>query len=296
MKKHAMILVAACVSSALSASGCLSWAPGWKDVKDATARENTAALLARARGEIARADDREKLAILIGTYERVLESDPWNYEALWSLGRYWILMGVAYTPEVKEKKECYIKALRYCERGMYTNDVFTKRVEGGAPVWEACDSLTAREIEAMYYWYASLGWYYLECMNPMEKLFNMPLASRNREMVDCMMEIDPTWGGGHPLSAVAGYYAALPFLLGGDLDKAARYFEMADQAGAGWLYVRFSRARLLHARTGDREAYRKDLEWVVAQDPHRAKSPYPWNVYFQREARNMLARDGVRGR
>jgi len=43
-------------------------------------------------------------------------------------------------------------------------------------------------------------------------------------------------------------------------------------------------------RTGDRAGFRRDLEWVLAQDPQRAESPFRWNVYFQRDAREMLAR------
>ena len=35
---------------------------------------------------------------------------------------------------------------------------------------------------------------------------------------------------------------------------------------------------------------KEDLEWVVAQDPHMAGNTYPWNVYFQSDARKMLAK------
>ena len=72
------------------------------------------------------------------------------------------------------------------------------------------------------------------------------------------------------------------------MKKSSEYYNKADEVGAEWLYVRFFRAKFLHAKTGDREAFRKDLEWVLAQDPHKALSPYPWNVYFQREAKKML--------
>ena len=42
-------------------------------------------------------------------------------------------------------------------------------------------------------------------------------------------------------------------------------------------------------RDGDREGFRRDLEWVAAQDPAALQGPYAWNVYFQRDARQMLA-------
>ena len=61
-------------------------------------------LIAQANRQIADADSKEKLADLIRTYEQVLEIEPANYEALWSLGRYYVLMGIAYSDSVKDQK------------------------------------------------------------------------------------------------------------------------------------------------------------------------------------------------
>jgi hypothetical protein len=33
-----------------------------------------------------------------------------------------------------------------------------------------------------------------------------------------------------------------------------------------------------------------DLQWVLGQDPHASGNTYPWNVYFQRQAKEMLNR------
>ncbi|HNW28972.1 MAG TPA: TRAP transporter TatT component family protein [Spirochaetota bacterium] len=289
MNVKSTVFAALCVAAVIGSCGCLSWKEGWKDVTGPVKKGDTGALIAKANLQIADADNREKLEALIRTYEEVLEIDPYNYEALWSLGRYYILMGVAYTDDVKVKKDYYIKAARACERAMYTNGEFKKLVDGGKTVWEASSVLKIREIEAIDYWYSALGWCYADCLNPVERILNLYWAKRNKIMLDRMMALDPAWGGGHPYTTKASYCAIIPSIAGGDLKKSAEYFEKADAAGAGWLYVRFSRAKFLHARMKDRDEYNKDLEWVIAQDPHRAKSPYPWNVYFQREAKKMLA-------
>jgi tetratricopeptide (TPR) repeat protein len=285
------ILVALCGTVVIGLSGCVSWNQGWKGIKDTARKGDVSGLIAQANRQIADADSKEKLADLIRTYEQVLEIEPANYEALWSLGRYYMLMGGAYSDSLEIKKEYYIKAMQICERGMYTNSGFKKLVDEGVPVWDASSVLTIREIEAMDYWYSALGWYFSDCMNPVERILNARLAVRNKKMLDRMMAIDPAWGGGHPYCLMAGYYAVVPSFMGGDLKKSSEYFNKADGAGAGWLYVRFARAKFLHAKTGDREAFRKDLEWVLAQDPHLALSPYPWNVYFQREAKKMLGQN-----
>jgi len=288
---RSILLALLCGAAVIGLSGCVSWDQGWKGIKDTARKDDVSGLIAQANRQIADADSKEKLTDLIRTYEQVLEIEPANYEALWSLGRYYTLLGCAYSDSLEIKKECYIKAIRLCERGMYTNSGFKKLVDEGAPVCDASSVLTIREIEAMYYWYASLGWYFAECMNPVERILSAQFVDRNKKMIDRMMAIDPAWGGGHPYSALAAYYAVLPSIMGGDLKKSSEYFNKADEAGAGWLYVKFLRAKFLHAKTGEREAFRKDLEWVLAQDPHLAQSPYPWNVYFQREAKKMLGQN-----
>jgi tetratricopeptide (TPR) repeat protein len=285
---RAMLLVALCGVVVIGLSSCTSWDPGWKGIKDMDRKGDVSGLIAQANKQIADADSKEKVAELIRTYEQVLEIEPANYEALWSLGGYYVMMGTAYSDSVKLKKEYYLKAIRMCERGMYTNSGFKKLVDGGAPVWDASSVLTNREMEAMFYWYSSLGLYFSECMNPVERIFNLRLLGHNKKMLDRMIAIDPLWHGGHPYAAMAVYYAVLPSIMGGDLKKSSEYYSKAVEVGNEYLYARFFRAKFLHAKTRDREAFRKDLEWVLARDPHKALTPYPWSVYYQREAKKML--------
>jgi tetratricopeptide (TPR) repeat protein len=285
------ILVALCGAVAIGLSGCVSWDSGWKGIKDPDRKGDVSGLIAQANRQIADADSKEKLAALIRTYEQVLEIEPANYEALWNLGRYYQLIGVAYADNVEIKKEYYIKAVQMGERGMYTNSGFKKLVDEGAPVWDAASVLTISEIKAMQYRYSALGFYFNECMNPVERILNLRLLGKNKKILDRMMAIDPAYAGGHPYTFMAAYYAVLPSIMGGDLKKASEYFSKADEVGAGWLHVRWTRAKFLHAKTGDREAFRKDLEWVLAQDPHLAMNLYPYNVYFQREAKKMLGQN-----
>jgi hypothetical protein len=47
---------------------------------------------------------------------------------------------------------------------------------------------------------------------------------------------------------------------------------------------------LLHTKNKDREAFEKDLNWVLSQDPNKVRHyfTYPCSVFVQREARDML--------
>ena len=88
------LLVALCGLVIIGLSGCFSLDPGWKGIKDMDRKGDVSGLIAQANRQIADADSKEKLADLIRTYEQVLEIEPANYEALWSLGRYYLLMGI----------------------------------------------------------------------------------------------------------------------------------------------------------------------------------------------------------
>jgi hypothetical protein len=88
-------------------------------------------LLSEANEQIMNADSKEKLLRLLGTYERILERDPSNYEALWSLGRYNVVMVLGYTESRSEKEKHNLAAINYCEQAMNTNPEFKALSAGG---------------------------------------------------------------------------------------------------------------------------------------------------------------------
>jgi len=246
-------------------------------------------LLAEANEQIMSADTKEKLRGLLGTYERVLETDPSNYEALWSLGRYNVVMVLGYTETQEEKEACNLAAMKYCEQAMNAHPEFKALRAGGESVGDACRVLSRREIAPLYYWYAATGSYWKECLPFLQRTRKMHLARGIKKVMVRMLEIDPTWAGGHPYYAWGFYYINIPRLLGGNLKKAEAFIDKAVEAGPKWLYARWGRAKYVYTRKKDKEAFREDMEWVIAQDPRKMDSPYPANVHFQRDAKDMLS-------
>lgn len=260
----------------------------WREIKKTTVQSDVMMLLSRAKRLIRQADTKDRVLELIDTYLDALRIDPDNYEALWSLGRYYQLMGFAYSHSIPEKEQYYLAQIRSCERAMETNHPYKALIENGEPVEKACRALTEREMHAIAYWSFGYGAYYKECFGRIGKLMKISLAVKARKVAERMMEINPTFDGGHPLVFMAGYYALLPQLLGGDTAKAADFYARAVKAGPKRLFARYCRARFLYTKMENRKAFREDLEWVIAQDPHMLDSPYAWNVFFQSSAREML--------
>ena len=261
---------------------------GWKQFKKPTKTGDVSVLLGRANEQSNEADNKQKILDTIKTLEAVLEIDPYNYDALSSLGGLYWFVGAAYSDNKEEKKECYLASYKCNEQAMYTNPEFKDLVDKGAKVSEACRVLSEREMAPMFYWYGAGGSYWVECLNWASKLISLVGSKEYKRVLDRMLEIDPTWDGGRPYIARATFYATLPKLMGGDLKKAEELLDKAVEAGPNWLHSRLARAKFLWTKTKDREAFKKDLEWILAQDPRKVDTSYAGSVYLQREAKEML--------
>ncbi len=273
-------------------TGCLSWQPGWKQFGQSSANEDVNALLEEAERKIIKADTKDKMLDLIKTYEKILQTDPKHLVALVETGRYCLIMGFGYVNTMDEKAVYYLKAVKHFEQLMYLNPDFKELADKGKNVWDACRVLTDMEMEAIFFWYISSGMYWKECLKGINKLLTLHWAFRPKKVLNRITEIDPAWRGGMPYYAWATYYATIPRLLGGDLDKSAAYFKKAIELGPEVLNFRAMRAIHLHVKTKNRDAFQEDLNWVVDQDPHQVRKgfTYPFNVYIQRKAKEELAK------
>lgn len=235
------------------------------------------------------AASREQVLELISKFKKATGLYNENYPALWRAGNYHMLMGAAYAENKKERKYHYLQAIKYCEKAMMVSPVFRQKVERGRKIWDAVDQLDMPFIDAMGYWYTARFYYFKECLGPLGRLFNVKLVLQNQAVINRINVLNPDWAGGGNHMSRGIFYIAAPERFGGSKIKAAEEFEKAIAAGPNHLVNRWGRAKYLYSLTGNKEGYRTDLEWVLAQDPHSAPNTYPWNIYFQNQARAMLA-------
>lgn len=273
----------------LGFSSCVTFKPGWTTTEIKESSINTKQLIAEAQLLENNAASTEEVELLIATFKEVLKADPQNYYALWKIGNYHILMGAAYAEKKKDKKYHYREAIKYCEKAMATNTNFKTEVLNGKDITEALDKLTINQIDAMGYWYTARFYYFSECLAPLGRVMNTRIVIDNNKMIERIDEIDRTWAGGGNYFSRGLYYIAIPERFGGSKERADQEFSEAVQIGPNYLVNRWGRAKYLYQLIGDQENFKADLEWVVSQDPHKTENPYPWNVYFQQDAKQMLA-------
>jgi hypothetical protein len=270
-------------------SGCMSWQPDWDRSDYPVDAADAGRLLKEADRISLTAGSRPELLATINAFESVLEADAANFSALTNLGHLYILLGAAYTTDRSEKIGHYQTARRYNEWAMYTNPAFQVRMDDGAKPWEACDVLIQREVPAMFYWVTAVMYHFKEGMSLPGKVANKKWIEWCGIFLHRIEAIDPDWGGGGVQFSLALYYGILPKALGGDRQRSDTYLARSIEIGPDWLVNRWGRAKYFHVRDGNKFEFEKDLQWVVAQNLQHAGGIYPWKVYFQRDAKEMLA-------
>ena len=270
------ILTSICIFALLW--GCTAWEPSWPQAPWPVAAGDSSGLLGRAEAGLEAAMD---------ACRAVLVRDPGNYRALCILSNQYILLGAAYTRQRAAKAACYREARRFSELAMYTQPAFRVRVDRGQLPWEAAEALAAEQKEAMLFWVTAVLYEFKEVMGLPAKILNLRWMDRAAVFLQRLEAVAPGWGGGSVELSWSIYYYVLPSMRGGDRQKAATYLERAVGAEGNWLLPRWGRAKYFRVAQGDRDGFRRDLEWVLATGSE-AGDPYPWRVFFQQDARHML--------
>lgn len=283
------IAVSVCV--VLLLSGCMTWSPGWKSKPiQSPAVIDEAMPLSRAEADARFAQARDAGAVreAIAGYAAALKENPNDPVLLDNLADAHILYGAAWASSAGEKAVWYRAGIRYAERSMATNERFRQRVDDGAKIGDAATELGPEQVRTMLLWVTGVSYYFKECLG-VRQVLHFRWMLRTRELMEHMLALDPDFGGGAVLFSLGIYHLALPPGVGRDLDRSREFLDRAVAVSPTSLLTRWGRAKYFHVMTKDREAFRRDLEWVIAQSPEAPDNSLPWNLYFQRDARETLA-------
>jgi tetratricopeptide (TPR) repeat protein len=280
---------AALLVGAALLTGCVSWETTYPTATPTlTGDTGPEAALDEAERLANDAGNRALLEEAISAYEAIVEKRPANFRALSQLGQLTILLGAAYTEDAAEKGRLYKLAGDYNAAALYTNPEFRRLVDGGATLADATRVLGEREMNPMGFWCQSVFYFFKERLGTLGRIRNFAWIQEAQRVLTRMEEIDPDWrSGGIPFS-FALVNIALPPSAGGDKAKAKELIDSAVANNPNMIRNRWGRAKYYHSALGTDEAFWEDLSWVLQQDP-RQGGPYAWNVYFQADARRLLA-------
>ncbi|MEJ2545014.1 MAG: TRAP transporter TatT component family protein [Calditrichaceae bacterium] len=280
--------IASCFIISLTLTHCFTYSPDWQVSEPVDKETSIDSLLQKADNLVKKVDTREKLMDIIRIYEDILQTDPQNYKALYELGHLYLLAGDGYSTKTSEKKDFFKKALYYNEHAMYTNPLFKKQIEAGADVWEAAKVLEEKDMDLMLFWTTAVFYYYKECLGAFGQMINYHWIRKAKSMMELLYDINPEHAGGAPYFTKALYYLSIPRSVGGNKKIAEDLFAKAIEVGPDWLLNRWGRAKYFYVKMQNREAFKRDLEWILKQDIDKMKGHPAWKIYFMNDAKNML--------
>ncbi len=269
-------------------TGCAAWTPGWETdpATDPTVEDPPA--FTHAEHMLHAADDAASLDRARSALQARLAADASDGATLLALADAEILRGAAYSDTRGARRDAFRSGIQYAERALMNNPVFRARIAAGAGVGEAADTLHEDDLTAMLLWVTGVFYYFDEGMFPLQRVIHFSRLQEARDVLERALELDRTYQHGLPAFSMGIYYIAIPGFAGRDFDRAeALLAEAADAEGVS-LLPRWGRARYLHTARGDREAFRADLEWVLARD--QADSRPHWNTFIRRDASELLER------
>ena len=237
----------------------------------------------------AKADSRSSLLQAIRMLERYAASHPEDYESQARLANAYTLLGAGYTEDVSGKEAAYSAAIRYAEAAMMTEPGFA-HVWGkrGVAFGIALQQLDHRHVEAMSFWKAALLYDYEECTGSMGKMLRYADLRRAVAVMDRLAQIDPNASWGNNLMTRGLYQLRKPDYVGGDVTAAKAMLDEAVKLNQRNLAPRWARAKFYAVLAGDRALFKRDLQWVAAQPLDDLLGYRPWNLLYQREARDLL--------
>jgi len=287
MTRHLHILL---LAASLLLAGCATWTPGWEEPPGPAPDVGAAHDAEAARAALRDAADGAQIDAAIADLEAALATAPDHAALGLDLADAHILRGAAYTQGRRNKRNEFRRGIRHAEQIMGRNAEFRARVDAGQPIGEAASALGEDELRAMVLWVTGVFYYFREGLNPLQRVLQFDRLEQTRPVLEHALALDPEYEHGVLPFSLAIYYIAVPGFAGRDFDFADELLDQAIAVPGTSLLPQWGRAKYLHVARGDRDAFRRDLEWVVAQDPRAADSPYYWNVFIQRSARDLLDR------
>ncbi len=220
----------------------------------------------------------------------LLELSPDNYELLvlaaQSYGGY--PMAFIEDDDPERAKKLYVRGRHYGLRALKLNKKFRQALEEGKRFREAVKYLGKKYVPALF-WTAQnwAAWLNLSTTE-VSALFDQPKIMALMERV---IELDDTYyyGGAHLFYAL--YYASMPSMAGGGMDKAIKEFDKVFEiAGENFLMANLYYAQYYAAPLRDEALFDRELKKVLETPSDIVPELTFMNEVAKLKARRLLER------
>lgn len=250
-------------------------------------RDTVSSLRLQADAAWAEREDPDKLIEAIVFYKKAHTADPGNREILIRLTRALYFLADGYLTDASERLQRYDQGAYYGEKAMSLNPQLKARLESGAELIDALDTLGMDDLEAAYWTAANLGKW--------AKLKGTPTMLANKELLQKMLEkvnqLDETYYYAATSRYWGAFYAAAPSFAGGDLKKSREYFDKAMRIAPDFFAIRVLMAELYCPKAKDKKLFESLLKSVMEGDAQKLPDVVAEQKVEQKKARDLMARE-----
>lgn len=266
--------------------GCASRQSGWdKKTESVTlSQEELSSLNAEAQGLWSQRADTEKLKAALGVFEKIHAANPSDLQTLTYLTRGYYFLADSHLQDMEQKKSTYEKAAAYGEKAMATNDAFKRKVSDGKTVEESLDTLTVKEVPAIYWTAASLG----KWAKASGIAAALKYKTRIKAMIERVEKLQPDYFYGAAPRYWGGFFAVAPSFAGGDMKKSKQSFDKSIALAPEYIGTKVLMAEVYWTKMGDRKAFENMLNDVLKSQHDSHPELGPENQWEKKKAEKLL--------
>lgn len=230
--------------------------------------------------------DRAQLEAALAKYEAIRAAAPTDRDVALKLARGWYFLGDGHETDDKLKLEHWAKAIEFGRSCLQINTDYAALLKKGDETEAtAARTLKSDDVNCLYWTSSALGkWAKASGIGVTLKYLPTVKAWMTR-----VGELDATIYYNGPERYWGAYYAAIPSFAGQDLTKSKEYFDKALAAQPNFLGTHVLKAENWAVKSQNREEFKKELDWVLAQPANLIPEVQPEAEAEQRKAKALLA-------
>jgi hypothetical protein len=265
---------------------CASRQAGWENQTKAVELSSTekTSLTKKAKDNWAKRAETDKLKESLQAFEQIHQSQPDDLETLTYLTRGYYFLADSHIEDIEKKKATYERAAAFGEKAMATNDAFKKKVASGKTVEDSLDTLTEKEVPAIYWSAASLG----KWAKASGIAAALKYKTRIKAMIDRVEKLKGDYFYGAAQRYWGGFYAVAPSFAGGDLKKSKINFDKSIAIAPEYIGTKVLMAEVYWTKAGDKKQFEATLKDVLNSNFDNHPELGPENIWEKKKAKKLL--------
>ena len=232
----------------------------------------------------AKRHERESLIQFISTNEKFAKSSLGTQNDAVLQARAYYILGEYFSLTNDEKSGNWENATNWAEKALTFNPKFKEALlKQKLPTDQALDVLTKKDIDALYWFAASLGrWVTTQGVSS-----ELKYKDRIKKMIDSVAKLNPNYFYGAVYRYYGVYYGLLPQYKDADLENSRKNFEKAVKRFPEYFGNHVLYARYYAQKVGDIDLFKHQIEFVLKGNPHSLKDFYPEQTLEQNRAKSI---------